>query len=71
MWRVAIPIAYNLLQMLNVQSCSFLVVMGTVQQIPYFNDVFNKWVVPILLCCAVVLTLTEGYNRAKNCVTGK
>ena len=62
-WRLAVPAVYNFLQILSIEKCAFLEVMGPVQEIPFVGRGLNKWVFPSCLSFMVLLTMTDGYNR--------
>lgn len=62
-WRLAVPAVYNFLQILSIDTCAFLAVMGPVQEIPFIGRGLNKWVFPSCLSFMVLLTMTDGYNR--------
>lgn len=53
--------------LLDIQKCSFLIVMGPVQQIPIIGAALQKWVFPICLCLMVFITLTDAYSRIARC----
>ena len=61
-WRLGIPVAYNFLQIMNIQNCAFLDVMGPVQEIPFVGEGINEWIFPIFLVLTVLLTLSNFFN---------
>jgi hypothetical protein len=54
-----------------VQSCSFLKVMGPVQQIPFIGTGINEWVFPICLCLMVLMTMFDVYSWVLRCFGSK
>jgi hypothetical protein len=66
-WRLGIPIAYNFIQILGIEKCSFLQVMGPVQQIPFIGETINEWVFPICLFLTIFITASNAYNRLLRC----
>jgi hypothetical protein len=70
-WRLGIPIAYNFLEIFNIQSCAFLKVMGPVQQIPFVGKGINEWVFPVCLCLMVLFTILDVYTCCLRCFNKK
>ena len=54
--------------MLSIKKCSFLQIMGPVQEIPFVENGLNKWVFPSCLFLMVILTLSDAYNRLMRCI---
>mmetsp|Transcript_19572 Transcript_19572/g.30105 ORF Transcript_19572/g.30105 Transcript_19572/m.30105 type:complete len:149 (+) Transcript_19572:1575-2021(+) len=66
-WRLSIPIAYNFLELMAVEKCAFLEVMGNVKKIPIFGKQMDEYVFPISLFVMVLITATDAYNRCLGC----
>lgn len=66
-WRLGVPIAYNFIQIFDIQSCAFLNVMGPVQQIPFVGKDLNDYVFPMALVAISLFTLLDLYKYCLKC----
>lgn len=66
-WRLGVPIAYNFLQIFNIQSCAFLKVMGPVQQVPFVGKDLNDIIFPLSLAAISLFTLIDVYSCFLKC----
>lgn len=66
--RLAYAVAYNFLELVNVQNCAFFDVMGPLSSIAFLGKGFNRWVFPTCLFTMVLLTVTDCYSRILNCI---
>lgn len=66
--RMAVPIAYNFLQLTKVQNAAIFKVMGAVQYLAFLGEDFNRWVFPICLILMALMTIFNVYGRLMNCL---
>lgn len=66
--RLSYGVAYNFLQLVDIQSCAFFDVMGPLSQVDFLGAGFNAWGFTTLLFLMVLLTVTDCWSRMLNFV---
>jgi hypothetical protein len=66
--RMSVPIAYNFLQLTQMEKAAIYVVMGPVAYVSFLGEDFNRWVFPICLFLMVFLTAFKIYGRVMSCL---
>lgn len=66
--RLSVAVAYNFLELSQIQKCAFFQVMGPLVKITFLGEGFNKWVFPSLLLITIFLTGFDCFGRILNCV---
>lgn len=61
--RMAVPIAYNFLQLTKVEKAAIYNVMGSVQYLSFLGEDFNRWVFPICLILMALMTALNIYGN--------
>jgi hypothetical protein len=68
MLRLSTPLAYNFLELSGISKAAIYVVMGSIDNVKFLGEDFNKWVFPICLMLMVLLTALNIYGRLLNCL---
>lgn len=66
--RLAIPVAYNFLDLVGLQDSAFYDVMGAVDTVNFLGEGFNRWVFPITLIIMVFMTAFNICGRFLSCL---
>ena len=66
--RMAVPIAYNFLQLTHVDRAAIFIVMGPVKYLSFMGEDFNRWVFPICLSLMALMTIFRVYERILSCI---
>jgi len=66
--RMAVPIAYNFLQLTKVEKAAIYDIFGSMQYLSFLGQDFNRWVFPIGLILMAFMTLFNVWSRLMNCL---